>query len=77
MNKARRKKLGEIAEQLSDLRDKLSEILEEEEEYRDNIPENLQSTERYEKADEACEIIDTCGESLEEVFTKLQELSEG
>ena len=77
MNKARRKKLGEIAEQLSDLRDQLQTILEEEEEYRDNIPENLQGTERYEKSDEACEIIDTCGESLEEVFTQLQELSEG
>lgn len=76
MNKSRRKRVADIADMLSDVRDRISEILEEEEEYRDNIPENLQGSERYEKADEACDTLDTCGESLEEIVALLQELAE-
>ena len=77
MNKARRNKIGEIAAKLSDLRDEISQILEEEEEVRDNIPENLYGSERYEKSDEACEVLETCGESLEDIVSQLNELAEG
>ena len=41
MNKARRKELQTIQEQLEELLDALETLQEEGEEYRDNMPENL------------------------------------
>ena len=55
MNKARRKNLQAIIDQLEALKGSLEDLRAEEEEYRDNIPENMQESERYEKADEACD----------------------
>ena len=55
MNKARRKNIQDVVNQLEDLKSTLEDLQGEEEEYRDNIPENLQGSERYEKAEEACD----------------------
>lgn len=42
MNKARRKQLAEISEQLQELRDRIEQLQEEEQEGYDNRPESLQ-----------------------------------
>lgn len=68
MNKARRKAINEIYEQITDLRELLEFIKDEEEEYKDNIPENLQGSERYEKSEEACENLDSAICSIEEAL---------
>lgn len=65
MNKARRKTLDEIRDQIQDLRDQLEEVMNEEEEYRDNMPENLQNSERYEIAENACSNLDDALSSIE------------
>ena len=66
MNKERRKKLQDIANQIEYLTNVLSDISVEEQDYRDNMPENLQGSERYEKADEAIDNIDSAMDSLNE-----------
>lgn len=55
----------DIVVRLEDLIDVLTEALDEEETYRDNMPENLQSGERYEKAENACDSLDSAVSSLE------------
>ena len=47
MNKARRKNIQDVVNQLEDLKSTLEDLQGEEEEYRDNIPENLQGSVRY------------------------------
>ncbi len=68
MNKMRRKTLQEIYDIVADARDNLEMVMQEEEEYRDNMPENLQGSERYEKAEEACDNLDSAIRSLDEVL---------
>lgn len=72
MNKARRKTLAEIADQLEALKGELESALSEEEEYRDNIPENLQGSERYERADEACGNLAEAVSQLEDVISNIE-----
>lgn len=72
MNKARRKTLAEIADQLEALKGELESALSEEEEYRDNIPENLQGGERYERADEACGNLAEAVSQLEDVISSIE-----
>lgn len=76
MNKARRKKIQDTADQLEVLKSTLEDLQGEEEVYRDNIPENLQGSERYEKADEACDTLGDAVSALEDVISSLSELSE-
>lgn len=68
MNNTRRKALQSIIDKLDDLKFDIEILQEEEEDYRDNIPENLQGSERYEKAEEACDNLDSAVYSLEEVI---------
>lgn len=77
MNKARRKNIQDVVDQLEELKSTLEDIQGEEEEYRDNIPENLQGSERYEKADEACDTLSGAVDDLEDIITSLGELAEG
>lgn len=72
MNKARRKTLAEIADQLEALKGELESVLSEEEEYRDNIPENLQGSERYERADEACGNLAEAVGQLEDAISNVE-----
>ena len=77
MNKARRKNIQDVVNQLEDLKSTLEDLQGEEEEYRDNIPENLQGSERYEKAEEACDTLSEEVDGLENIITSLGELAEG
>lgn len=53
MNKMRRKKVADLMNRLSDLKDELDSIIEDEQEYVDNAPCSFQGTERYEEAEGA------------------------
>ena len=77
MNKARRKNIQDVVNQLEDLKSTLEDLQGEEEEYRDNIPENLQGSERYEKAEEACDTLSEAVDGQENIITSLGELAEG
>lgn len=90
MNKPRRKQIQDVIEKLSSLQSEMEVLIEEiegiqadEEEYRDNMPENLQGSERYERADTACDALESAKDSLEEskdnideVVSSLEEASE-
>ena len=72
MNKARRKKLGEIIDQLEYLREDLDAVASEEREAYDNLPESLQESDRgcdMEKA--AGELDDICSE-MEDLKDRIQ-----
>ena len=77
MNKARRKNIQDVVNQLEDLKSTLEGLQGEEEDYRDNIPENLQGSARYEAADEACDTLGEAVNGLEDIITSLGELAEG
>lgn len=63
MNKARRKELSRIAEELENLRDALDAVASEERDAYDNLPESLQESERGTAMEEAAdELDDICGE---------------
>ena len=63
MNKARRKKLGEIIDQLENLREDLDAVASEEREAYDNLPESLQEGDKGCAMEEAAdELDDICGE---------------
>ncbi len=76
MNRARRKALADIQEQLETLSEELEALMGEEEEYRDNIPDNLQGSERYERADDACNSLDMALDSLHEAVSYIEEATE-
>lgn len=73
MNNVRRKQLFKLLEQLEQVREELETLKEEEEEYRDNMPENLWGSEKFEKADEACNNMETAIDDLEEAFSFISE----
>ena len=77
MNKARRKSIQDVADQLEELKSTLEDIQYEEEECRDNIPDNLKGSARYEAADEACNTLSDAVSDLEDIISSLSELAEG
>lgn len=54
-----------IEERLSDVLEDVEYILSEEECYKDNMPENLQNGVRYERAEEACDSLDSAVSALD------------
>lgn len=72
MNKARRKKLGEIIDQLEYLREDLDAVASEEREAYDNLPESLQESDRGCAMEEAAdELEDICSE-LEDLRQRIE-----
>lgn len=76
MNKARRKKLRTLAEQLDDIMIELEMLKDEEETYLYNIPENLQGSDRYEAAENAVNSLDTACDALDETISSIEEACE-
>lgn len=76
MNNTRRKELEKVADAITELKEQLDILKEEEEEYRDNMPENLQGSERYEKAETACDNLDSAVSSLEDALDSINESME-
>lgn len=75
MNKIRRKEVAKVVDLLTDLKEKLELILDEEQETYDNIPENLQDSDRAVASEEAIEIMEEAGCSIEEAIEKLEEVA--
>ena len=72
MNKARRKKLEEIIDQLEYLREDLDSVACEERDAYDNLPESLQESDRGCAMEEAAgELYDICSE-MEELKDRIQ-----
>lgn len=72
MNKARRKKLGEIIDKLEYLREDLDAVASEEREAYDNLPESLQESDRGCAMEEAAdELEDICSE-LDELRQRIE-----
>lgn len=81
MNKLRRKEIDavidklenvktmenteEIISVLEDIVGDIQNIYDDEYDYMENIPENLQGSERYEKAEEACDNLESAIDTLE------------
>lgn len=74
MNKARRKQIEEIAEQIGALKDRLEELRDAEQESFDNMPEALQQAENGQKMEAAVTTIEEVIDSLESASGDLQEL---
>lgn len=73
MNKARRKQLAEIAEQMQELRERIELLQEEEQEGFDNLPESLQQGERGTAMEQAIEQMDSAMDAVDEALEALQE----
>lgn len=74
MNKARRERIQEVADNLNSIVSVVEQIKEEEDEYRDNMPENLQTSEKYEYSEECSDKMDDVITSLNEQIEILQEI---
>lgn len=72
MNKARRKKLGEIIDQLEHLREDLDAVASEEREAYDNLPESLQESDRGCAMEEAADELDEICSEMEELKDRIQ-----
>lgn len=72
MNKARRKKLGEIIDQLEYLREDLDAVASEEREAFDNLPESLQESDRGCAMEEAADELDDICSEMEELKDRIQ-----
>lgn len=73
MNKARRKQLEDLIEQLSVIKESIEAVLEEEQEAFDNLPEGIQESERGEVMQENIDNLQTAADSLEsEVIDYIQ-----
>ena len=74
MNKARRNKLGEIAEKLENLCADLEAVASEERECYDNLPESLQESERGSAMGEAADEMDDICSELSDLKGRVQEV---
>lgn len=72
MNKSRRKKLGEIIDQLEYLREDLDAVASEEREAYDNLPESLQESDRGCAMEEAADELDDICSEMEELKDRIQ-----
>ena len=84
MNKFRRKEILRIIELLRQIQkqdavsddellkvyDQIRDIYDEEYYYMDSIPENLQSGYRYDRAEEACDLLESAADSIEYAIGK-------
>ena len=72
MNRARRKKLGEIIDQLEYLREDLDAVASEEREAYDNLPESLQDSDRGCAMEEAADELDEISMELDCLKDRVQ-----
>lgn len=72
MNRERRKKLGEIIDQLEYLREDLDAVASEEREAYDNLPESLQESDRGCAMEEAADELDDICSELEDLKDRIQ-----
>jgi predicted PurR-regulated permease PerM len=76
MNKARRKAIEEIIDQIGTLKEQLESITEEEQEAFDNLPESIQYSERGDAMGEGITDLEQASSDLEDIMTNLQDIIE-
>lgn len=74
MNKARRSRLGDIAEQLENLYEDIEAVASDEREAYDNLPESLQESERGCMMEEAADELDDICSELDCLRDRIQEV---
>ena len=72
MNRARRKKLGEIIDQLEYLREDLDAVASEERDAYENLPESLQESDRGCAMEEAADELDEISMELDCLKDRVQ-----
>ena len=76
MNKARRKAIEEIIDQLGTLKEQIESVCEEEQEAYDNLPESIQYSERGEAMSETASDLEDAASSIDDVMSTLQDIIE-
>lgn len=76
MNKARRKELNDIIEELNDINERLGCIFDEEDEMYEAIPENLKYTDRAIAAECARDNLSDAADYLDDVISSIEEAIE-
>ena len=76
MNKARRKAIEEIIDQLGMLKEQIESVSEEEQEAFDNLPESIQYSERGDTMGEYITDLDDAASSIDDVMSTLQDIIE-
>ncbi len=76
MNKARRKAIEEIIDQLGTLKEQIESVCEEEQEAYDNLPESIQYSERGEAMSEMTTDLEDAASSIDDVMSTLQDIIE-
>lgn len=59
---------------MESLTEDIEAVFDEESEYRDNMPENLQGSEKYEKADSACDSLESAKDTFDEALESLNDV---
>lgn len=73
MNRARRKRLDSIIEELEELQQEIATVLEEEQEAFDNLPESFQEGERGQTMQEAIDNLENVDTDIENIIETLRE----
>ena len=76
MNKARRKAIEEIIDQLGTLKEQIESVSEEEQEAFDNLPESIQYSERGDAMSDYITDLDDAASSIDDVMSTLQDIIE-
>ena len=76
MNKARRKAIEEIIDQLGTLKEQIESVSEEEQEAFDNLPESIQYSERGDAMSDYITDLDDSASSIDDVMSTLQDIIE-
>ena len=74
MNKARRKQLEEIVNNLDEQKSAIESVCEEEQEAFDNLPESIQYSERGETMESYISEMEDALSNLEDIISSLQEI---
>lgn len=74
MNKARRKRISKILEQLEGLSMEIEEVMNEEQEAYDNLPESIQDSERGENMEEYISSLDDAMNYVSDAILSLEEI---
>lgn len=74
MNKARRKRISKILEQLEGLSVEIEEVMNEEQEAYDNLPESIQYSERGENMEEYIFSLDDAMNYISDAISSLEEI---
>ena len=76
MNAERRKRIEALRQKIGEALSDAESIRDEEQEYLDNMPESLQQGEKGEKAQAACEALDSLVDHLTEADSDLDTAGE-